>query len=349
MAIFLDAQGFSGLQIGIFFSSATLTGLLFVFAIGIITDRVKPWILVGLGIVLRAIFFGGVSLTSSFPLVLLLFVTGGLGLNIFEVSMDSFALKKTHSGTSLSRFAFVKSLAAGVSFVAGGALLLYFPFSSVLRLIGLIMLLSSGIVMLLPDVERKRSATSLYFRDMLSPSVMVFAALLFVFSMHWGIEDVAYSLFLKHSFGLNMLQMGLFMGIPIIFLAISATLAGRLFDRGLHASSLMLIAFVLSGLGLAGMGLAPSTPLALLARILHEAGDGFFIIFLLMGVKSLFVHERIGGDYGLIALVTISGRMIGSLVFSPMGAAWGYNVPHIAGGIIILLFVWPIFLFQKPH
>ena len=46
--------------------------------------------------------------------------------------------------------------------------------------------------------------------------------------------------------------------------------------------------------------------------------------------------DRIGGNAGFISLITTLGVLAGSLIFGPLGAAYGYQVPLIASGVISL-------------
>ena len=46
--------------------------------------------------------------------------------------------------------------------------------------------------------------------------------------------------------------------------------------------------------------------------------------------------DRIGGNASLISLTTTLGVFAGSLIFGPLGAAYGYQVPLIISGAISL-------------
>ena len=92
--LYLAELGFSGGQIGALYAVYTLPGMLFVFLIGMLSDRISPRIMVSAGLVLVMLFLAGLSLGPVFAIGLLLFFLGGLGVRIFNLSIDGFTLKE---------------------------------------------------------------------------------------------------------------------------------------------------------------------------------------------------------------------------------------------------------------
>lgn len=339
LPLHLQASGFSGFEIGLFFATAALTSLLFEFGIGIFTDRVPIKRVVAAGFVCIALYLVGFSITASLIFMLVVFFFRGLGYSLFEMSMDSFTLKHAE-GNGGRRFGIYRAVTAipdALGILLGGAFLFILDFSLSMKIAAGITLLALLGIRHIPEVHKKPHELMAYLGDFRSRRVIFFALAILLFTMHWGVEFVAYSLFLKHNLGLNLLQIGLFIGIPIIFLGLSGMLFGKLYDGGMTSTQILVIGFLVSGGGFVAMALSTNPFVAFAFRILHEMGDGAFSIFMLGGAKKFFNKERIGGDYGLIRLIMVVGTLSGALIYSPIGARSGYEVPHIIAGALIII------------
>jgi MFS family permease len=333
----LDALGFSGWEIGILVGIGAVSGLVLEFGIGILTDRVSFRYLVAAGLALTAFFLFGLSLSASFLFFIVVFLAKGVGRSLVEMSTDSFTLKQDHlpPGERFGIYKAVGAIPGALGLIAGGFLLFAWDFPLVLRLSAFLLLVLIIACKWIPENQKSIEKVKSYFQDFRDPKVLFFAILIFFFTSHWGLEEVAYGLFLRENLGLSLTQSGLFMGLPIIFLGLAAIAFGRAHDKGFTGRQLLLSCFILSGIGFLGMGLANNPLLAFSARVLHEIGDGAFGIFLFGGAHSLFGKARMGGDYGLIRVVVILGQLLGALLYSPIGAAYGYHVPHIICGALI--------------
>jgi MFS family permease len=60
-------------------------------------------------------------------------------------------------------------------------------------------------------------------------------------------------------------------------------------------------------------------------------------MYLMVGMQRYFPLERVGGTSGVVLTVTIAGRLLGALIFGPMGEHLGYHYPFILSGILTLL------------
>lgn len=69
---------------------------------------------------------------------------------------------------------------------------------------------------------------------------------------------------------------------------------------------------------------------------MHGFGDGLIFIEIYTTISRLFHVDRVGGNSSLISLTTTLGTFAGSLLFGPIGAAWGYHLPLIISGAISL-------------
>jgi MFS family permease len=80
----------------------------------------------------------------------------------------------------------------------------------------------------------------------------------------------------------------------------------------------------------------PVLPWSFAWRAVHGFGDGLILMETYTTITRLFHVDRIGGNASLISLTTTLGVFAGSLIFGPLGAAYGYQVPLIVSGAISL-------------
>jgi MFS family permease len=76
--------------------------------------------------------------------------------------------------------------------------------------------------------------------------------------------------------------------------------------------------------------------LSFIFRALHETGDAAFFVFLAYGITSIFDLKRMGGNTGIVAFVSIIGSTISSFIFGVIGEKYGYNVPLVGTGVVLL-------------
>ena len=72
--LFLLDAGFKGYHLGILMSLSTITGLLFTFPMGKISDSVQARKILAFGIILIAIFFLGLSKVTVFWILIIIFL-----------------------------------------------------------------------------------------------------------------------------------------------------------------------------------------------------------------------------------------------------------------------------------
>ena len=344
-----DSLGFNGFEIGVFFSLYAVAGLVIALPSGLLNDRLDSKILIFVGILFAAGYLLGLSFATSFILIAFFMFIGGIGDRIFSLSTDSYILKKVNfrKGFRFALYDAIKCFSAASALFIGGRLLFNFKMGVLLGITGALLVLVIPLIKFLPKTKISFQKLNLYVSDIINRRTIIFLSLLFIFTLHWGVEKTVYSLFLRDNLGLNISQMGLFMSIPVIGLGLFSIYIGNKFDKGLSLNKVLFTAFMLSGFGLTMMALSTNVYISFLFRIIHELGDGAFVVFMFVGVSSYFPKSRIGGNYGFVMLVTVLSSMIGSLVFSPIGDVYGYQVPHIIVGTLIFLSGFMVFLFKK--
>jgi predicted MFS family arabinose efflux permease len=117
--------------------------------------------------------------------------------------------------------------------------------------------------------------------------------------------------------------------------ALTAYLYGRFWAQRLKPLTFLTLALIFSGAGHILMTY-PVLPWSFAWRAVHGFGDGLILMETYTTITRLFHVDRIGGSASLISLTTTLGIFAGSLIFGPLGAAYGYQAPLIVSGVISL-------------
>lgn len=339
LALILRERGFSGLQIGALLSLYTFTPLLLSFPAGILNDRFPSKGLLALALLGNAAFYGLLTRTSSFPMLLLLFVVGGASINLANISLQSTALKTTggeRRSTRLGIFQGGNFLGFAGGLLTGACILYGNPPSFLLATAAAASLALIALALAMHTTAKVHIHPLEYLAAFNDRRVLLFCLTYSIFAFHWGSEGSSYGLFLQDWFRLTKFESGLFMGLPILALGLAAIFTGPLLDRhGGSLRSLTVIAFLCSGLGQILM-VVPWLPVSFALRIVHEAGDGIAGTLLLTEMANRFAVSRIGGLSSLVTLCTITAQSLGLLVFSRVGELYGHHVAIAAGGFAAL-------------
>ena len=339
LPLYFAGLGFSGLQIGFLLSLFAITSLVSSFLVGLLSDRLPARYLSSGSFVLLIICFISLSMLQHFWTMAALLFIGGLGNNIADLSMTSFVLKvsdRREGGKRLGMFNGLKTLAAGLGALSGGLLVAQLSFQKVFFLLGCAFFLP--ILLTLPVKKITTFSYSLghYRGDLWKKEILFFLMLIFVFTLHWGAEGTSYSLLLKDRFSLTQRSIGLYMGSIWILYALFIYGVSRVIKESTPLHWIIYPGLILSGVGHI-LFTYPSLPLSYVFRLVHECGDAAFEMYLLVGMHRYFPLERVGGTSGVVLTVTLAGRLLGSLIFGPLGEHLGYHYPFILSGILTLL------------
>lgn len=328
---------FTGAQIGVLYAVLSLNAILVSFPVGVIGDRYPARILTRAGLAGIAASLWGLSLVGSFWPFLAVFLAFGLSSQLFRLSLDILLFKEDH-GDAPRRLGRYNSMRMGgmmVGALLGGAAYYWLNFTATLRLFSVGVLLLIAPTIWLPLTRGVRTPLFQYGRDFLAPPVLFFATWLFLFTLHWGAEATSLALFLEKNLGLTPLGVGAYMAGEFGVVALTAYLYGRLWAGRLKPLTFLTLALIFSGAGHIMMTY-PVLPWSFAWRAVHGFGDGLILMETYTTITRLFHVDRIGGNASLISLTTTLGVFAGSLIFGPLGAAYGYQVPLIVSGVISL-------------
>ena len=334
-----DSLHFSGSQIGLLYGVLSLNAIVVSFPVGVTADRYPARILTRVGLVATALFLWSLTAVGRFWPFFLIFWGFGLSLQLFRQSLDILLFKETRPDHSRAFGEYNAWRMGGMMLgaLAGGFLLYSLDFPLTLKLFALGALALLFPTLRLPRSPGVRSPLLQYGRDFVTRPVLFFAAWLFLFTLHWGAEATSLALFLKNNLGLSARGIGVYLAGEFAVVGLTAYLYGRFWAGRLKPLHFLSLALLTSGIGHILM-VYPSLPWSFSWRAIHGFGDGLILMEAYATIARLFHVDRIGGNSSLISLVTTLGVFAGSLVFGPLGAAYGYAWPLvISGGISLAL------------
>jgi MFS family permease len=336
-----DALSFSGAQIGLLYGVLGLNSLLAAFPVGVVGDRYPARILTRLGLLGIVVSLLGLARAERFWPFFLVFFAFGLSLQLYRQSLDIMLFKEGDLSNNTRRFGAYNAWRMGgmtAGILLGGISLYFLDYPKTFQILAALLLLILALTWQLPLTRGRESPLLQYGRDFFSGPVLFFVTWLFLFTLHWGAEGTSMGLFLKKDLGLGPLGVGLYLSGEFSVIALTVYLYGR-FGAG------RLSPFVLLALGLATSGVGhifmtyPNLAWSFGWRLVHGFGDGLILMITYTTIAHLFHVDRIGGNAGLISLATTLGVLVGSLIYGPMGASWGYQMPFILSGLTSLALI----------
>ena len=330
--------GFSGLQIGAVVSCFAFAPILVSFPAGWTNDRLSIKKVAAAGLFVQAVGLGLIGRVRSPTLMAVVFLLAGAANNILDVSGNSLYYKMESSADPNRRFAtyaFWLALGSASGLFAGGALTSFSDYRTlVTSFAGLTALAAAAVGGFGRETFALVRARE-YGAGLLRKKTLAFAVLLFLLSLHWGVEGTVYAPFLRKRFGLSDFHLALYMSLAYFALVAACWVVSRLsFDPGRNRA-LFLAGMALSGLGLIFM-VQPDVRVSFLFRVVHEAGDGLMGALTALYISGLFEKRAIGGSAGLLTALQTSGQMAGALVFSAVGFRAGLQYPFLLAGLVLL-------------
>ncbi len=335
--LFIDI-GFSGVEIGILISVFMVVSLFSSFPVGAIEDRYSIREVVFVGCLLLSVFYLGLSLFRGFFPVLFFFVLGGLGNNMVKTSIRSITYKvsgKLDKGNRMGLFQSIFGLGVSLGSITGGMVLYAIDFGPGLMIASAVLFLTAFASFFIPKVSIHRFSFWEYEKAIAKKSVILLFFPVFMFGIHWGAEMTSFSPFLKNNLGLNLFQIGLYMGFALLGMGISSYFTGRHINKTFHPKSLFFFGILISG----AFHILMTVPFPLLSfifRFVHEIGDGMVMVSYYLIMSDIFDKKIIAGESSFGFTILVLGSVLGSLAFGPIGAVYGYHWPFIITGITSL-------------
>lgn len=330
--------GLSGVQIGAVVSALAVAPLLVSFPTGWINDRFSMKRMITAGLIAMSACFVLLGAAHRFPVFAGLFLLLGVANNVIDVSLNSLYFKdgsQAEVNRKYGIFIFWAALGPAVGLMLGGVALAAGGFRALLAgaaaLTAMASLVSRGF-----GGETFAAVSFREYRGNLArKETFLFALMLFVLAMHWGVEGTVFSPFLRAAFGLGDRGLALYIGAAYLALAGSAFFVSR---RGFDPAAnkrLFLAGMIMSGAGHVLL-VQPNVYVSWLFRAIHEGGDGLMGALTFLYIAKLFEKKTIGGSAGLLLAIQTTGHMTGALLFSALGQRSGLAAPFVASGLLLL-------------
>jgi predicted MFS family arabinose efflux permease len=288
----------------------------------------------------------------NFPAMAAIFLCLGLANNALDVSTNSLFYKDETAMDQNRKYgllSFWTALGTAAGTLIGGGVITLTSFPILLLAFGLYLL---GAALLAGNFGGQKFEV-VTFRDyrlgLLKRKAILFIILLFVLTLHWGVEGTIYSPFLRKNFGLSDLQVALYISLPLFMLALASFSIGRLkYDINLNRR-LFLGAMFLSGAGLALM-VNTNVYISFAFRVIHEIGDGIMGALIILFISRLFERKSIGGSSGILMSIMVLGHATGAMIYSPLGYRFGLQYPFIISGSLLLAnALFGAFIFKREN
>lgn len=338
LPIFLKSYGIRDDQIGLIIGSYSIASLSLMIPIGLFSDRLSSKRLLLVSSLLFCFHFLALLVTKTFLPILMAVLLGGFGAGGLIIVLPSLFLKYVGSeGKEIAYFQASSCLGYALGPLCGGILLHYLPlnflFYSALP-VGIILVISASI---LPDMPSTAFLFKDYYKDLKSPSVWLLIATILILGIHFGVERVNLSLYMKMKLNTESFYIGLFFAIIGVWMAIISPPMGYLKGLKRSAFSWLALSLFLSGLFQAITGLTSTFGSFVLVRLLHTSGDSLMLLEVSLLTSLLFPSGRLGGHSGLLFTIRTGATFFGATIVGIINQHFGYALAFfISGGLSIL-------------
>jgi MFS family permease len=350
MPIYFRELGFSGLQIGFYFSVSTIATILLSLPVGIGTDRMSIVKILLVSFLLMALGSVGLIFTKSYAVFCVFALIGSFGGRFYGTAINSlfFKISDSRDGHDAGLYQLTSFVMTGISMLAGSLIIAGFSYHIAFIIGALGNLVLMGVSLLLPKTETVVIELAEYKRDVLQPRVVFITLIFSLAAIHWGAETVSYGRFLVENLGLTIRQTGLYTSIGFIFVGLGAYLGVLLMRWRVvkDMQTILMIGFMLAGLFHILM-CVPWPGLSFAMRLFHEVGDGMVFLAYFSGIARIFHINKVGGCAAFISLWQSVASFLSAIAFGWLGDRIGHQWPLIISGIVMTLL--PIMMHVSEH
>lgn len=342
LPIYMKGQGLTDGEIGTVFGLMSISALLLMFPLGVLSDLFPPRRLVLLGVCIF-IFYSWQMLTAeSYWQFFLVAPLGGLAVSTFFIVLYALFLKvinKNQVGIKIALYQSGMYLGLGIGPAIGGVLIREGGFGALLWGVlagGLVVLI---IALKLPQTDTIRLDLGGYKRDLGHGRILLFLLLVFIYPIHFGVEQTSLTLLMKDTLDFSFTSIGLVYLMIGIWMAFLAPFAGHRFDTSQSLRALLICGLAISGTFQILTATVSSLPSMVIVRLLHTVGDVMMILSIGVMTAAFFPEARMGGNSAVVVATRTCGIFTGNLGSGFINGALGYSYSFAISGSVLLLFV----------
>jgi len=339
LPVYLKQLAFPDATIGLVTGAYSISALLLMIPLGILADRISPRkiLLVG-GVVVWVHILGLLAAHKAWHFLVLAGL-GGLGWAVFQIVLYALYLKvisERYQGMKIAIFQAGQFLGYGVGPLFAGMLWDHMDYQRMLGFaIGGGIFLNLCIFGLL-DTEPISFDWKGYREDLSKGRTLLFLGICFLFATHFGVEQTAYTLFMRHELQFTNRQIGLSYFSVGIWMAFLSPFVGHRFDVKQNLLQLLGFGLALSAIFQVWTAWVHSLPGMVIVRILHTLGDAPAILAMGIMTALFFPKGRMGGNSAAIYMARTLGSFAGSLLTGALAPVVGYGGSFVYNGLFVL-------------
>jgi MFS family permease len=342
LPVYMKAQGLTDGQIGTVFGLMSISALVLMFPLGVLSDIFPPRRLVLVGVCIFIFYAWQILTAEVYWQFLLVAPLGGLAVSNFFIVLYALFLKVIDKNQVGKKIAFYQSgmyLGLGIGPAIGGLLIRQGGFEALrwgVLVGGLIALI---LVLKLPATETIRLDLGGYKRDLRQGRIILFLLLVFIYPIHFGVEQTSLTLLMKSTLDFSFTSIGLVYLMIGIWMAFLAPFAGHRFDTSQSLRALLVCGLAISGTFQILTATVSSLPSMVIVRLLHTVGDVMMILSIGVMTAAFFPEARMGGNSAVVVATRTCGIFTGNVGSGFINGALGYPYSFAISGSILLLFL----------
>lgn len=340
LPIHLKELNVPDLRVGAIMGTYSIATLLLMLPLGMLSDRISPKRVLLAGSVVAWGHVLGLRMAQQTWHFLLLAAAGGIGWAIFQIVLLALYLKvisDENRGKKIALYQAGQFLGFGVGPLLAGVLWQHLNYSHMLAFAtgaGIILNLCVFGLLDSPPIPFRLGD---YKKDIAQPRALLLLVIYFIYSTHFGVEQTAYTLFMRQELAFTGQAIGLTFFVVGVWMAFLAPLAGHGFDLRQSVLLLLIFGLLTSATFQIWTGWVQHLPGMILIRLLHTMGDVPVIMAVGIMTAAFFPQGRMGGNSAVVYMVRTLGVFSGNLMAGFLAPFIGYGGVFIYTGFFMLL------------
>lgn len=329
--LYLSKLGVSGHTIGLLSSIYHILPVFLYGIAGMICDLLSP----------RTVLMIGFSFFATASLLLFLFeklvfisiayLLGSASVVLLNIGIDTVFYRTSAEEEEFSKYIGSGGIGMSAGYIIAGLLTgsggfkVFFFVLFLLSVAGMIFSLKI-------EGVQQCSVNGFSFSFLKDKNFVLISLVMFLHSLHLGAETTSLALFLKKDVGFSPEFVGIFLGVSILFLAISGMVSGSIYRMGLSSKGIFVTGLILSGLGNIFMSISVNPFYVFLFRLIHVGGDAFIFVGSRLVASKYFHLENIGQMWGGVRTFVSLSAFLGAIIAGVLMEIYGGRAPFILTG-----------------